>query len=188
MDLDTILLETEEQMEKSIDHLKNELRGVRTGRASTGLVEHVKIEAYGAMSDLKSLARLAVSEGTQIVVTPFDPSTANAIAKGIEAAGLGLNPQVDGKVVRINVPALSGDRRKQLVASVKQMGEQAKVSVRNARRDANKNIDATGKDKTLHYSEDQISDAKDSVQDLIKKYENIADDLVSTKSTEIETV
>ncbi len=188
MDLDTIMLEAEEAMEKAVDYLKKELTGVRTGRASTGLVEFVKVEAYGAESDLRSLAMVTVPEPTQILIKPFDPSTTSDIVKGIEKAGLGLNPMVDGKQVRLNIPPLSGERRKQLVASVKQMGEQAKVTIRNARRDANKHIDAAEKDKDLHLSEDDVKGTKDEVQDLVKKYEGTVESLVSEKSEDIETV
>ncbi len=188
MDLDSILLEAEEAMDKALEYLKKELSGVRTGRASPGLVEFVKVEAYGAESDLRSLAMVSVPEPTQIHIKPFDPSTVTDIVKGIEKAGLGLNPMVDGKMVRLNIPPLSGDRRKQLIGSVKQMGEQAKVTIRNARRDANKHIDAAEKDKDQHLSEDDVKGAKDDVQELVKKHETAVDDAVSTKSTEIEEV
>lgn len=188
MDLDTILLEAEEAMDKALDYAKSELRGVRTGRATPGLVEFVKVEVYGGETDLRSVALITAPEPTQILVKPFDPSTVNEIAKGIEKAGLGLNPNVDGKQIRLNIPSLSGDRRKQLIASVKQMGEQAKVSFRNARRDANKHIDQIGKDKSAGVSEDAVSGAKDDVQELLKKYEAQMDQLVGDKTTEIETV
>jgi ribosome recycling factor len=175
MDLDTALLEAEEAMDKALDYAKSEMKGIRTGRATTGLVEYVKVDVYGAQTDLRSVALISIPEPSQILIKPFDPSTANEIAKGIEKAGLGLNPNVDGKQIRLNIPPLSGDRRKQLVASVKQMGEQAKVSIRNARRDANKHIDQAGKDKSLGLSEDAVSDAKDEINELTKKYESQVD-------------
>jgi ribosome recycling factor len=188
MDLDTALLEAEEAMDKALDYAKSEMKGIRTGRATTGLVEYVKVDVYGAQTDLRSVALISIPEPSQILIKPFDPSTANEIAKGIEKAGLGLNPNVDGKQIRLNIPPLSGDRRKQLVASVKQMGEQAKVSIRNARRDANKHIDQAGKDKSLGLSEDAVSDAKDEINELTKKYESQVDEIVSDKTTEIEQV
>lgn len=188
MDIDTTLLEAEEAMDKALKHVHHELKGIRTGRANPAIVESVKVEAYGTQSDLKSLARIAAPESTQILVTPFDPSTANSIAKGIEAAGLGLNPTVDGKVVRVTIPPLTGDRRKQLAASVKKIGEEGKVQVRNARRDANKHIDALGKDKDQHLSEDQLADAKDRVQELVKQYEAKIDEATNQKAREIEEV
>ncbi len=188
MDIDTALLEAEEAMEKAVDYLRSEMKGVRTGRASTGLVEFVKVEVYGAETDLRSVALISTPEPSQILIKPFDPSTVSAISKAIERAGLGLNPIAEGKQVRLNIPPLSGDRRKQMIASVKSMGEQAKVSVRNARRDANKAVDQAGKDKSSGLSEDAVSSAKDDVNELTKTYEGKVDTLVSEKTTEIETV
>ena len=188
IDIDSVLLETEEAMEKAIDFLKNELRGVRTGRASTGLVDFVKVEAYGAESDVRSLAMVTIPEPTQILIKPFDPSTVKDIVRGLEKAGLGLTPMVDGKTVRLTLPSLSGDRRKQLAASVKDMGEKAKITVRNARRDANKQIDAAEKDKDTPISEDDVKSLKDDVQELVKKYESKIEELVDAKATEVQTV
>jgi len=188
MDLDEILMEAEESMEKAIDYCKSEMKGVRTGRAQPSMLEMVKVECYGAPTELRGIALISAPEPTQLVVKPFDPSTTNEIAKGLEKAGLGFNPQVDGKQIRLNIPALSGDRRKQLAASVKQMGEQAKITIRNARRDANKLIDTAGKDKSLGHSEDEIAGTKDEVQELLKKYEGIVEKLVSEKTKEIESV
>lgn len=188
MDIDETLLETEEAMEKAVHYLTSELKGVRTGRATPGLIEFVKVEAYGGESDLRSLALVSAPEATQLLVKPFDPSTTKDIIKGIEGAGLGLNPQSEGKQIRVNVPALSGERRQQLAASVKQMGEQAKVTIRNARRDANKQLDQAAKDKSLGLSEDQVEQGKEEVQNLLKKYESRAEELVSAKVTEIQEV
>ena len=188
MDLNSIEKDAATTMAKSVDYLKSELKGVRTGRATPSLVEFVKVEAYGTESELRSLAMVQAPEPTQLLVKPFDPGTVQDIIKGIEKAGLGLNPQADGKQVRVSIPALSGDRRKELVASVKQMGEQAKIAVRNARRDANKHIDQLGKDKDAHVSEDDVKSAKDDVQDLLKKHEKQIDDLVAEKSKQIEEV
>ena len=188
VDVDTILLEAEESMEKAIDYLKNELRGVRTGRASTGLVEYVKVEAYGSESDVRSLAMVTVPEPTQLLIKPFDPSTLKDLVKGIEKAGLGLNPMVDGKSIRLNLPSLSGDRRKQLAGTVREMGEKAKITVRNARRDANKQIDQAEKDKSNSVSEDDVKALKDNVQDIVKKYEGQIEELTTAKAKEIEEV
>src|SRR5690606_24964637 len=110
----------------------------RTGRASTGLVEFIKVDYYGSQTDLRQLAIISVTDATQIVIKPFDASSIHEIAKAIQASGLGLTPIVEAKQIRLSLPALSGDRRNQLVATVKQKGEEAKVSIRNARRDANK--------------------------------------------------
>jgi len=188
MDMDTILLEAEEAMEKAVDYAKSEMRGIRTGRAQPSMVEMVKVECYGAETDLRSCALITAPEPTQLLIKPFDPSTCNEIAKGLEKAGLGFNPMVDNKQIRMNIPALSGDRRKQLIASVKQMGEQAKITIRNARRDANKHIDAAGKDKSQGVSEDDVAGGKDEVQDLLKKYEATVDKMVGEKTREVEAV
>jgi ribosome recycling factor len=188
MDLDEILMEAEESMEKAVDYARSEMKGIRTGRAQPSMLEMGKVECYGAESELRSVALISAPEPTQLLVKPFDPSTANEIAKSLEKAGLGFNPMVDNKQIRINLPALSGDRRKQLAASVKQMGEEAKIKIRNARRDANKSIDTAGKDKSLGLSEDDVASTKDEVQDLLKKYEATVETMVVEKTTEIEEV
>ena len=188
MDIDECLLTCEESMDKSVDYLKNELRGVRTGRASTALVEYIKVDYYGAPTELRQLAMINVPEPTQILIKPFDASCTKEIGKAIEASGLGLNPTVEAKQVRLNLPPLSGERRTQLMSSIKHMGEQAKVAIRNARRDANKHIDQAVKDKSLHHSEDDADDAKNEVQELLKKHEAIVDDLVASKNKEIQEV
>src|SRR5689334_8496534 len=108
MDPDTILLTAEEAMTKGIDHLKKELHGIRTGRASPSLIEFVKVEYYGSMTDLKSIASISVPEATQLLIKPFDKGAINDIRKGIEASGLGLVPNSDGQQIRINLPPLSG--------------------------------------------------------------------------------
>lgn len=188
MDLDEILLTTEEAMDKSVDYLKGELRGVRTGRASTALVEYIKVDYYGSPTDLRQLAIISVPEPTQLLIKPFDASTVHEIAKAIEKSGLGLNPIVESKQIRLALPALSGERRTQLIGSVKQMGEQAKVTIRNARRDANKHIDQAAKDKKNPLSEDAVESAKEDVQQMLKKYEAQLDELVERKIKEIQEV
>jgi len=188
MDPDMVMLECEELMEKTIDYLKQELRGVRTGRASTGLIDHVKIDCYGSLTELRNVASLATPEPNMIVIKPFDPGTIADIVKGIERADLGLNPQSDQKVVRVPVPSLSGERRKQLAGQVRQMGESAKVSLRNARRETNRHIDQVEKDKTKSVSEDEAKKMKSQVQDWIKEKETQVDDLAEAKMKEIMEV
>ncbi len=188
MDLDDILLEAEEQMEKAVTYLKHELRGIRTGRASPALVEFIKVDYYGSSTDLRQLALISVPEVSQIIIKPFDQGSTQTIVKAIQSSGLGLNPMTEGKQIRLSVPALSGDRRNQLIGSVKQMAEQAKVAVRNARRDANKHIDQAGKDKANPVSEDAVESAKEDVQELLKKYEKQVDEAIEAKVKEIETI
>ncbi len=180
-----ILKEAGASMDKAIEYLKSELRGIRTGRASTALVEFIKVDYYGSMTDLKSLAAISVAEATQIVIKPFDAGSLHEIRKAIESSNLGLNPQVDGKQLRVSIPALSGDRRKQLVAQAKKLGEDAKISVRNVRRDANKHADGLTKAKEAHISEDEIKTLKDEIQELLKKHETAIDQAVDAKSKEI---
>lgn len=180
--------EAETSMQKSLDYLRQELRGIRTGRASTALVEYIKVDYYGSMTDLKSLAAISVPEPTQLLIKPFDAGALPEIRKAIETSDLGLNPMVDGKQIRINIPALSGDRRKQLAGHAKKMGEDAKVAMRNARRDANKHADQLAKDSSAHVSEDQLADLKDGIQDLLKKFETDVDKAVADKTKEIMEV
>ena len=186
MDIDEILLESEETMDKSVEYLQKELRGMRTGRASTALLEYVKVEYYGSNTDLRELAAISVAESQQLLVKPFDPSAKNDIIKAIEAADLGLNPQSEGNAVRVSVPAPSADRRKQLVAQVKKMGEDAKVSCRNSRRDAIKNIESTGSDQKL--SDDDVERAKNEIEAATKKHVAKIEEMVSKKVSEVEEV
>ncbi len=187
-DPDTILLEAEEAMVKAMDYLKHELRGLRTGRASTALVEYLKVECYGATTDIKSVAAISVPEATQILIKPFDPGTLNDIRKGIEASGLGLNPMSDGKQLRLSIPPLSGERRQQLVTRCKKFAEEAKVVMRNARRDANKHADALTKQPGANFPEDEIDTLKTEIQELLKKYEGEVDRIVEDKGKEIMEV
>ncbi len=188
MAVDDVLLSSEEQMEKALDFLKQELRAVRSGRATPGLVDGVKVdvESYGSTMSLKELANVAVAEGNTIVIKPFDPGTIKDIQRAIEKSELGINPQSDGKMIRLPVPALSTERRNQLVQRVKQLGEQQKVAIRNARRDANKAIEAEKKAKTI--TEDDESKAQDEIQKATDKYCKQVDDMVEDKSKEIMEV
>ena len=188
MDPDTILLEAEERMEKAVEHLKSELRGIRTGRASTALVEYVKVDYYGSMTDLKALASISIPEPTQLLIKPFDAGSVQEIKKALESSDLGLNPMVDGKQIRINIPPLSTDRRKQLVAHCKKVAEDTKVSLRNVRRDANKHADQLGKGGGTTYPEDEIETLKTEIQELLKKYETDVEKVTEDKSKEVMTV
>ncbi len=176
------------KMAKAIEYLKDELRGVRTGRASPGLIEHLKIEvtSYGSTMELRELATVGVPEPTTLLVKPYDPSTLKDIEKGLQTSSLGVTPMNDGKSIRLPIPPLSGERRQQLVGQIKKMGEAQKIAVRNARRDANKAIDVVEKAKTV--SEDQAKDAKDGVQKLTKKYEDEIDVVLAAKTKELEEV
>jgi len=182
---ESILKDAKDHMDKSIDHLKHELRGIRTGRASTALVDYVKVDYYGSPTELKALAVISTPEPTQILIKPFDVGSLGEIRKALEVADLGLNPQADGKQIRVMVPPLSGERRQQLVGQAKKLGEDAKVAVRNVRRDANKHADQLAKDKSQHLSEDAVKDLKDEIQNLLKGHEKTIDDAVGSKGKEI---
>jgi len=186
MPLDDILLDCEEHMEKTVDHLRQELRGIRTGRASPALVEHIKVDYYGSPTDLRSIAAIAIPEATQILIKPFSPQDVKAIERAINEANIGLTPHSDGKQIRLVLPPLSQERRLQLAHQVKVLAEQAKVAVRNARREANKLIETEQKGGLL--SEDQANDAKEQVQQLTKTYEGKIDEVAEHKRQEIMTV
>lgn len=186
MPIDEILFEAEENMEKALEHLKHELRGLRTGRASTSLVEYIKVDYYGTQTDLRALASLTTPDASSILVKPFDPGSLKDIVKALEAANLGINPQSDGKQVRLNLPALSGERRAQLSVKVKEAAEHSRIALRNIRRDANKQVDHEEKESGL--TEDQAKKGREDVQTLLKKMEGKVDDLVTAKQKEITEV
>jgi ribosome recycling factor len=183
MTADEILMDTEERMEKALGVLKHALGGIRTGRANPGLVDSLRIEVYGSPTPIKAIATVGCPEPTQIVIRPFDPSTLKDIEKGIQTSGLGFNPQNDGRLIRINVPPLSTEVRRKLVARIKELTEEAKVAVRNVRRDGNKAAEQSQKDKEL--TEDERDAVKEEIQELTKKYENYATDLAGGKETEV---
>jgi ribosome recycling factor len=188
MPLDDILLETEEQMDKAVDFLRQEYRSVRTGRATTGLVDtlRVEVESYGATMSMKELANLAVAEGNTVIIKPFDPTTLKDIQRAIEKSGLGINPQSDGKLIRLPVPPLSTERRNQLAGHVRSLAEQQKVAIRNLRRDANKAMDVEKKAKTM--TEDDVESGQEQVQKLTDDYTKKVDDLLALKTREIMEV
>jgi ribosome recycling factor len=177
------LFDLEERMEKAIDVLRGALAGIRTGRANPGLVDSLKVEVYGSSTPIRQIASVGAPEPTQIVIRPYDPGTLKEIEKAIQAADLGLNPQNDGRVIRISVPPLSGEVRRRMVGRVKELAEEAKVAIRNIRRDGNKMADAAEKQKSL--SEDERDDLKEEIQELTKKYESQAGDLAKAREKEV---
>ena len=183
MSADEILLDVEERMEKAVDVLKHQLAGIRTGRANPGLVDSLRVEAYGSPTPIKQLASVGAPEPTQIVIRPFDPGTLKDIEKAIQASGLGLTPMNDGKLIRLNVPPLSTETRRKLVGRIKELTEEAKVAIRNVRRDGNKLADQGEKDKSL--SEDDCEGLKEEIQELTKRFENRASELAKAKEEEV---
>ncbi|HSU66460.1 MAG TPA: ribosome recycling factor [Tepidisphaeraceae bacterium] len=186
MPADDILLDFEESLEKSIEHLRHEMRGIRTGRATPALVENVKVDYYGSPTDLRSIASISVPEATQILIKPFSPGDLKAIEKAINDSKLGLTPHSDGKQLRLILPPLSQERRMQLVGQCKNFAEEAKIRIRNARRDANKIADTEEKGGVM--TEDEAKAAKEQIQELTKNYEAKVDELIENKRKEITTV
>jgi len=178
-----IVSESESKMKKVVEFLQDELKVVRTGRASTGLVENMKVDYYGTPTPLKQMATLATPQVDMIVIKPFDPASVKEIEKAIKSSDLSIAPIVDGKLIRLNIPPLSEERRKQLVGQAKQMGEQAKVSIRNIRRDANKQLEKEQKNKII--TEDDLDKGKKQVDDITKEYVDKVDLVVKNKSDEI---
>jgi len=178
-----IVDENKDKMAKAVDHLSDELKGVRTGRASTGLVENLKVEYYGSPTPLKQLATMATPQADMIVIKPFDPVAIPEIVKTIKTSNLSLSPVQEGKIIRLNIPPLSEERRKQLVNQVKQDGEQAKVSIRNIRRDANKLLEKEQKDKIV--TEDELDNGKKQIDEITKTYSEKVDAIVKAKSDDI---
>ncbi len=180
---DDILLDVEERMEKAIGVLRHALAGIRTGRANPGLVDSLRVEVYGSSVPMKQLASVGAPEPTQIVIRPYDPNTIKDIEKAIQASDLGFNPQNDGRVIRLNVPPLSMEVRRKMVARVRDLCEEAKVAIRNIRREGNKLADQSEKDKEL--SEDQRDSVKEQVQEFTKTYENQANELARVREKEV---
>lgn len=183
MPAEQILKDCESRMEKAIEIFKKSLGGIRTGRANPGLVDTLRVDVYGSPTPIKQIASVGAPEPTQIVIRPYDPTVIKEIEKAIVGSDLGFNPQNDGRVVRINVPPLSTDVRKKMVARIKDLNEEAKISIRNIRRDGNKAAEQEQKDKLV--SEDERDDIKDSVQELTKRFEEIANEAAKTRESEV---
>src|SRR6266576_2848722 len=161
MTSDDILLDTEERMEKAVNVFRDELRGLRTGRATPALVDSIRVEYYGSPTPLKQLAQISTPEANQILIRPFDAGVLKDIEKAIRASDLGMAPNNDGKMIRLTVPAMSGEQRQKMVQRIKKSAEEAKVACRNIRRDSNKHFDQAEKAKEL--TEDDRDKGKEEV-------------------------
>jgi ribosome recycling factor len=184
-DLKSLNVEVKKRMTGAIEHLRHDLAGVRTGRASTGILDPVHVDAYGVRMPLNQVASLSVPEPTMIVAQPFDPTLMGAIEKAIRASDLGLNPNNDGKVVRIPVPTLTDERRKELSRHVHKMAEEARNAVRTVRRDANDRLKKLAKDKKV--SEDDEKRGLDEVQKITDQEIKQIDELQQKKDAELLT-
>jgi ribosome recycling factor len=183
MTSDEILLDTEERMEKAVTVFRDELRGLRTGRATPALVDNLRVEYYGSPTPLKQLAQISTPDPQQIVIRPFSPSDLKDIEKAIRSSDLGMSPNNDGKMIRLQVPPMSGEQRQKMVTRIKKSAEEAKVACRNIRRDGNKAFDTAEKAKEM--TEDERDKGKEEVQTLLKKYEDQITQMADKKSKEI---
>ena len=183
MTSEEILFDAEERMEKAVEVFKNELRGLRTGRATPALVDNLRVEYYGSPTPLKTLAQINCPDPQSIVIRPFDQGCLKDIEKAIRSSDLGMSPNNDGKMIRLQVPPMSGDQRKKMVAVIKKSSEEQKVACRNIRRDANKHFDVAEKNKEM--TEDERDKGKEEVQNLLKTFEHRVEEVADKKSTEI---
>ena len=178
-----IIAESESKMKKALEVLQDEFKTVRTGRASTGLVENIRADYYGTPTPIKTIAALSAPQHDMIVIKPFDPGSIGEIEKAIKNSDLSIAPIADGKLIRLSIPPLSEERRRQLVTQVKQLSEQTKVSVRNIRREANKQLEKEQKDKVV--TEDELEKGRKRIDDITKEYTDKVDSIVKHKSDEI---
>ena len=183
MTSDEILMDTEERMEKAVNVFRDELRGLRTGRATPALVDGLRVDYYGSPTPLKQLAQISTPDAQQIVIRPFDASVLKDVEKAIRSSDLGMSPNNDGKLIRLTVPPMSGDQRTKMASRIKKSAEDAKVACRNVRRDGNKHYDAAEKSKEM--TEDERDKGKEEVQTLLKTYEAKVEDMAAKKTKEI---
>jgi len=183
MTTDEILMDAEERMDKAVEMFRNELKGLRTGRATPALLDSVRVEYYGSPTPIKQIATVSTPDAQQLMIKPFAATDLKEIEKAIRSSDLGLAPNNDGKVIRLTIPPMSGDQRTKMAKRIKTLAEDTKVSCRNVRRDANKHFDTAEKEKTM--TEDDRDSGKEQVQDLLKGYEAKIDDLAEKKTTEI---
>jgi ribosome recycling factor len=184
--MSSVTQQTKEKMQAALDHFKTELKNLRTNRANPGMLDGVTIEVYGTQMRIKELANVTAPEARQLLISPFDPQTAGAIAKGIEKANLNLQPMIEGQVIRINVPPMDESVRKQIVKQGKQKAEDAKIVVRDIRR---KNNELARKQKADGLTtEDVMKKEEKAIQELTDKFCKEIDDLFSAREKEIMTV
>ena len=183
--VDSIIQEARKRMKSSLETLKKEMATVRTGRANSAILDTLHIEYYGATMPLNQIAGVSVPEASMLVITPFDKSAIKAIETAILKSELGLNPGNDGQVIRLPIPPLTEDRRRDLTKVVNRMGEEIKTAIRNVRRDANGDVNKLEKDKTAPLSEDAAKKALEQVQKATDEAIREVEDIVKNKDAEI---
>ncbi|OLT47847.1 ribosome recycling factor [Saccharomonospora sp. CUA-673] len=181
--IDETLFDAEEKMEKAVSHAKEELSSVRTGRATPAMFSRITVEYYGAPTPLNQLASVSIPEARMAVVKPYDATQLAAIEKAIRDSDLGVNPTNDGNIIRVVIPQLTEERRKEMVKVAKQKGEEARVSVRGVRRKAKEELDRIGKDGEA--GEDEVARAEKELQNLTDKYVGQVEELVKHKESEL---
>lgn len=174
-----LVAEIRDKMKKAVAHFQDETRGLRSGRATPALVENIRVDYYGNPTPIKQLASIALPEPRALVIKPFDVSVLKEIEKAIQKSDIGINPQIDGKVLRLVVPPLSEEQRKKMVGRIKELAEAARVSLRNLRRDHNKKIDES------EMTDDEVTKGKEETQKILKSTEGEIDTLLETKTKEI---
>jgi len=183
MNYKEIVKEAKLRMDKAVKHLQDLLRSVRTSQASPALVENIRVDYYGTPTPIAQLGSISIPEPRQLMIKPFDGSILTEMSKSIQKSDLGINPQNDGKVLRLVLPQLSGEQRKKYAAKVKEMCEEARVALRNTRRDLNKMADQAKKDGEL--TEDENKKLHDEIQKLLKEFEGNVDVVLDKKTKEV---
>lgn len=184
--LEELFFSGEEKMEKAISQLKREFGSIRSGRANPMILDKVTVEYYGALTPLRQMAQVSVQEGTTLVITPYDKSILKEIEKAIIKAEIGISPNSDGFCIRLSFPPLTEERRKEIVKEVKKTGEEAKIAIRNVRREMTDDLKKIEKEHKL--PEDSVKDNQDKIQKQTDKYTGIVDRLVAEKEKEVLTV
>ena len=184
--VDTFLKETETKMEKAVESTKDKFASIRAGRANVSMLDGITVDAYGAPSPLSQIGTLSAPEARLLTIDPWDKSLIPAIEKAIQQANLGLNPSNDGRIIRLSVPELTEERRKEYVKMVRKEAEEGKVAIRNIRKDVNNKLRKSEKDSEI--TEDDLKSGEDSVQKLTDKFTNLVDEALDKKEKELTTV
>lgn len=185
-ELDPVIKSAKKNMAQAVKHYKTELSHIRAGKAQPSILDGVKVEYYGSQTPLNQLANVSAPEARLLTVEPFDKSALEDIEKAIMSAGLGLNPSNDGNIIRIPLPILSEERRKELVKKVNELAEEARISIRNSRRDANEEVKKKVKKESL--PEDSLYESEEEIQELTDQYTERVEELSNKKEKEIMTV
>lgn len=181
--VEEILLDSEDKMEKALQFLQHEFAGLRTGKASPAMVDHITVDYYGSPTRIRELGNISTPEPRLLVISPFDPSTLGAVEKAIIAANIGITPINDGRVIRVPVPELSEERRKEMIKVAGRNAEEQRVAVRNVRRDANEHIKGLQKNSTI--TEDERDGGLEEVQKLTDRFTKAIDETFASKEKEI---